>query len=69
MAEGESQVHVGNAALFNPATSTLIQKRHPYTGNLDSETAGDSKNAFLHCGDVLEECKIGGEMQGHLKKA
>ena len=35
-------------ALFNPDTSILIQKRHPYTGNLNSETPGDSKNAFLH---------------------
>ncbi len=40
-------------ALFNPETSIFIQKRHPYTGNLNSETPGDSKNAFLHCGDVL----------------
>ncbi len=40
-------------ALFNPETSILIQKRHPYTGNLNSETLGDSKNAFLHWGDVL----------------
>jgi len=28
-------------------------KRHPYTGNLNSETLGDSKNALLHWGDVL----------------
>ena len=40
-------------ALFNPETPILIQKRHPYTGNLNSETSGDSKNGFLHCGDVL----------------
>ncbi len=31
-----------------------IQKRHPCTGNLHSEAPGDSKNAFLHLGDVLE---------------
>jgi len=37
-------------ALFNPKTSILIQKRHPYTGNLNSEMPGDSKNAFLHYG-------------------
>jgi len=43
-----------SVALFNPKTSILIQKRHPYTGNLNSETSGDSKNAFLHWGDVLE---------------
>ncbi len=35
--------------LFNPETSILIQKRHPDTGNPNSETPGDSKNAFLHC--------------------
>ena len=38
-------------ALFNPETSIFIQKHHPYTGNLNSETLGDSKNAFLHWGD------------------
>ena len=32
--------------------SILIQKRHPYTGILNRETSGDSKNAFLHCNDV-----------------
>ena len=41
--------------LFNPKTSILIQKCHPYTGNLNRETSGDSKNAFLHCGDVLAQ--------------
>ncbi len=40
-------------ALLNPETSILIQKRHSHTRNLNSETPGDSKNAFLHCGDVL----------------
>ena len=35
-----------------PEKCILIQKRHPYTGNLNSETSGDSKNTFLHCGDV-----------------
>ncbi len=39
-------------ALFNPETPILIQERHPYTGNLNSGTFGDSKNAFLHFGDV-----------------
>ncbi len=29
----------------------LNSERHSYSGN--SETSGDSKNAFLHCGDVL----------------
>ncbi len=41
------------AGLFNPETCILIQKRHAYTANLNSETSGDSKDAFLHCGDVL----------------
>ncbi len=40
-------------ALFNPETLVLIQKRHPYRGNLNSETPGDSKTRFLHWGDVL----------------
>ena len=40
-------------ALLNPKTCTLAQKCHPYTANLNSETSEDSKNAFLHCGDVL----------------
>ena len=31
----------------------LIQTRHPYTENLNSETSEDSKNAFLDCGGVL----------------
>ena len=37
----------------DPETSIFIQECHPYTGNLNSETSGDSKNACLHCGDVL----------------
>ncbi len=41
------------SALFNPQTFTLIQKHHPYTGDLNSETLEDSQNAFLHWGDVL----------------
>ncbi len=40
-------------APVNPKTSTLIQKHHPYTRNLNSDTPGDSKNAFLCLGDVL----------------
>jgi len=39
------------SALFNPKTSILIQKRHPYTGNLNSETLGDSKHD--HEADLL----------------
>jgi len=40
--------------LFSPKTSIFLQKRLPYSGNLNSETPGDSKNAFLYRGDVLE---------------
>ena len=43
-------------ALLNPKTSILIQKRHPYTGNLNSETY--SQNSFLHCGDVLGPLQV-----------
>jgi len=43
------------SALFNPKASVSIQKRYPYTGNLNSESPGDSKNAFLHWGDVLAD--------------
>ena len=40
-------------ALFNPEPSTSTQQCHPYTGNLNSQTSGDSQNAFLHWGDAL----------------
>lgn len=36
-----------------PKKSLFIHKRHPCTGNLNSETLGGSKHAFLQCGDVL----------------
>ena len=36
----------------------LVWKRRPYTGNLNSETSGDSKNAFPQYGDVLGVCRI-----------
>ena len=42
-----------HSPLFNSETSNPIQKRHPYTENLNSETSGNSRYAFLHCGDVL----------------
>ena len=32
---------------LNPKTSSLIQRRHPYTGNLNSEMPGDSEIVFL----------------------
>lgn len=37
-----------------PKRLVSIWNRHPYTGNLDSETPGGSKNAFLHWGDVFD---------------
>ncbi len=46
------------SALLNPKTSILIQKRHLYTGNPNSETSGDNKNAFSHCGDVLVPLQV-----------
>ncbi len=45
--------HRHQQALLGPEKSVSIQKRHPYTGNLNRETSGDSINVFLHCGDVL----------------
>ena len=41
-------------ALLNPKTPIFLQKLPSYSGNLNSETPGDSKNAFQHCGDVLD---------------
>ena len=42
-------------ALINAETSIAIvtQKHHLYTGNLNLETPGDSKDGFLHCGDIF----------------
>lgn len=37
---------------FQSQNVFLIQKCHPYSGNLNSEKSGDSKNAFPHYGDV-----------------
>ena len=37
---------------LNPNPFVLIQKHHPYTGNINSETSRDSKNAIAHCGKV-----------------
>ena len=30
-----------------------LQKRHPYTGDVDSKAPGDSQNVFLHLVDSL----------------
>jgi len=32
----------------------LVQKRYPYTGNLNSEMPGDSENAYLSWRDGLD---------------
>ena len=32
-------------ALFSPEMSVLIQKRHPHTGNINSETSGDKSTS------------------------
>ena len=45
-------------ALSNPKTSISFQKRHYYTGNVNSETSGESRNALLHCGDVLAQPEL-----------
>ena len=50
---GDGQYVGHNKALFGPKTSLSMQKSHPYTGHLNSETSRDSKNAFVHCGDGL----------------
>ncbi len=47
--------HAGVQKL-NPETPISIQKRHPYTGNLNSEMLGDSQNALLQWGGVLAVC-------------
>ncbi len=40
MSSRHEQVHL--TAVLSPETSILIQKRHPYPGNLNSETSGDN---------------------------
>ena len=37
-------------AVFISKKSSLIQKGHPDSGDLDSETSGDSENVLPHCG-------------------
>lgn len=44
-----------DAARFNPKTSTLSQKCHPYSGNLNSETSGDSKTRFCVVEMIFQE--------------
>ena len=47
----------GHEPFSNHEMSILIQKRHPYTGDLSRILSGDSKNAFLHCEDVSSSYK------------
>ncbi len=53
MSSRHEQVHL--TGVFSPEMFVLIQKRHPYPEHLNSEPSGDSRNAFLHCGDVLND--------------
>ncbi len=53
-----SNIYVLQRAVFNPKTSIFIQRRHPYTENLNSQKSGDSQNTFLHCGDVVELAEL-----------
>ena len=55
MLEGISMSEICSCqlVLLHAKMSIVIQKRHYYTRYLTSETPGDSKNAFLDCGDVL----------------
>lgn len=45
-------VKTGSGA-FNPKTSSVTKRRPFYSGNLSSDTPGDSRQAFLHWGDVI----------------
>ena len=38
---------------------TLVQKRYPYTGNLNSEMPGDSENTYLSWRDGLDQLNRG----------
>ena len=44
----------GLDAVLNAKTPDSHQICHPYTGNPSSDTPGDSRNAFLHQGGVIE---------------
>ena len=54
-----------HVALFNPKMYVFTQKPF-FNGNLTSETTGDSRDAFLHWGDIFGThdkcvscCKVG----------
>ena len=42
----------GAASHVHNSSFSLIQVHHRYTGNINSDTSGDSENTFLHCGNV-----------------
>ncbi len=61
--EAESLQVVMTDSSFPPRPSIQIEKRQPFTGNLNSEMPGDSQSAFpqkwfgqvhLHCTDVIK---------------
>ena len=56
----------GQSAFFNPEMSISIQKRHSYAGNLNREMSGDSKNGFLHYGDVSSVYKAAVKLCRHI---
>ena len=51
-----ARVCVGFCWLFS--IPQLLLNCHLYTASLNSDTSGDSKNALLHCGDVLGLCVV-----------
>ena len=56
--QGYCQNAADAIALLNPETSILLQRRPSYSGNLDSETPGDSKTRFnmWRCFRYLLDC-------------
>ena len=46
---------LGLNSSFQSQQVYFIQKCHLCTGNLNSETSGDNKHLFLHCGNVLAD--------------
>ena len=58
MAQPSLQAAAGITALSYCETSISTQKHHPYTGNLDSETSGDNKNAFSALWRCFRSVKI-----------
>ncbi len=53
------------AALLNPKTPILIQKRHPYTGILNSETPGKRVSTSGRCLDHADATDAAGSRHLH----